>query len=46
MGFRTLLIVLGVIMVLSSAYLGDWTIWFGAPVAFLGVILKYIDRGG
>lgn len=46
LGFRNLLIALGIIMVLASGYLDDWTIWIGAPVAFLGVILKYVDRGG
>ncbi len=44
-GFRKLLILLGIILIVSSAYLGDWTIWLGGPLAIMGVILLYIDRG-
>jgi len=44
-GFRNLLIALGIIMVLCSAFLGDWMIWLGAPIAFFGVVFKFVDRG-
>ncbi len=44
--FRNLLIIAGLILILVSGTLGDWTIWFGAPLVFLGIIFKYIDRGG
>lgn len=44
-GFRNLLIFLGIVLILASFYLGDWSIWLGGPIAFLGVILKYVDRG-
>jgi hypothetical protein len=45
MGFRTTLIVLGIALILGSFYLGDWTIWLGGPIMFMGFILKYLERG-
>jgi hypothetical protein len=45
MGFRNFLIIIGIALMLSSSYLGDWAIWLGGPLAFSGVIFKYIDRG-
>lgn len=45
LGFRNLLILVGLILIVSYAYLGDWSIWLGGPIFFMGVILKYIDRG-
>jgi hypothetical protein len=45
MGFRKLLILLGVLLIALSGILGDWSIWLGGPIAFLGVIFQYVDRG-
>lgn len=45
MDFRDIFILLGIVLVLASFYLGDWSIWLGAPIAFMGVILKYTDKG-
>jgi|GEM_PF-1426647 len=45
MGFRNTLITIGVILILGSWYFGDWAIWLGAPLFFLGIILKYLDLG-
>ena len=45
LGFRKLLTILGVILILLSGLLGDWAIWLGGPIAFLGVIFQYVDRG-
>lgn len=45
LGFRSFLILIGLLLIVSSFYLGDWSIWLGGPIFFMGVILKYIDRG-
>lgn len=45
LGFRNLLILIGLLLIITSFYLGDWSIWLGGPLLFMGVILKYIDRG-
>lgn len=45
LGFRSMLIIIGTLLVLGSFYLGDWSIWLGGPILFMGVILKYVDRG-
>lgn len=43
MGFRNTLIFSGLLLLLGSWYFGTWAIVLGAPLFFLGVILKFLD---
>ncbi len=43
MGFRNTLMIVGGILLLTSALLGDWAIWVGAPLLFTGFSLKFLD---
>lgn len=45
MGFRNMLITVGIALIIGSFYLGDWSVWLGGPIFFMGIILKYLDRG-
>ncbi len=45
LGFRNLLIIIGIALILGSFYFGDWSIWLGGPMMFLGFIFKYLERG-
>lgn len=46
MTFQNMLIWAGALILVFSWYLGDWSIWLGAPLIFIGIILKYVDKGG
>lgn len=43
MGFRNTLIIVGLLLLLLSWPLGNWAIWIGAPMFFMGIILKFLD---
>ena len=43
MGFRATLILIGLVLVLGSWFFGDWAIWLGAPIFFLGVVFRFLD---
>ncbi|HYD93537.1 MAG TPA: hypothetical protein VEB18_03765 [Candidatus Paceibacterota bacterium] len=43
MGFRNTLIWIGAILLLGSWYFGDLAIVIGAPLLFMGMILKYLE---
>ena len=43
MGFRATLILIGLVLVLGSWFFGDWAIWLGAPIFFLGVVFQFLD---
>lgn len=45
MDVRPILMIIGLILVFGYAYFGTWAIWLGAPLFFMGVILKFIDQG-
>lgn len=41
---KNLLIIAGLILIGFSGKLGDWSIWLGGPLIFLGVITKFVDQ--
>lgn len=43
MGFRNSLILTGLGLLLAAYWIGDWAIWLGAPLLFMGIILKHLD---
>jgi hypothetical protein len=43
MDLRPAFIIVGIALVLGSIWWGDLAIWLGAPLLFLGIVLKFAD---
>jgi hypothetical protein len=44
MGFRAMLLMVGIIAVASSFFVGYWIAWIGVTIMFFAIILRFIDK--
>ncbi len=44
MDIRPVLLTLGFALLIGSFWLGDFAIWLGAPMVFLGIIFQFLDK--